>query len=157
MNKESKVFYEKINKEFLKGTPCVVKLYDLFANKVIEDELIRLSLKCNYCGRILSNIKACNKHEEKCKTIPHKKYKDFLDMVNGNEFLLSIKQSQGLSLCIEVHRTWNNYTTHEILRPNGNIDIVLDPLFLKLIPKWNELNAEHIKKFGKPLPEFRNN
>lgn len=152
---DSRKVQRQFNRGYAMGAPAAMELFDLLAKDVINSELEEFTKKCNFCGLVLSSVKACDKHEERCKNVPHNKYSNYLDMVNGNELLLKLKQAQGLSMCIEVRRKWNNYTTHEILRPNGDIVVIVDPLYIRLVPRWQETNDYYVKHFGKPLPEFR--
>ena len=137
------------------NNPYFLCFVDWYSTELEKFEKYQKSRICNFCGKIFKNIPNCNKHEEKCKNIPTKNYKDFLRLVNNDVSQLNELQRRGLSLCYNVVGPWNNYESREIFRPDNTIHINTDPLGLKSIALWQQRNEENLKRFHKPLPQFR--
>ena len=83
----------------------------------INDNIIPINYEntlmiCNYCGKKLKSVKNCNKHENKCKDIPTKKKKDFLE--NRSKEELDFNKKLGIGYIIKVIRTWNDYEWNEM-------------------------------------------
>ena len=130
----------------------------LFYSWLLEEEerrenLIK-SLMCSYCGKLFKKNHTVNKHEDKCKIKPINKYDDFIKTIGGEKYF-GDSARLGISVCITVNRKWNDYQTYEFLRPNGDIEIWLDPYNFSTNEKQINKNEEHIRLYKKPLPFFR--